>query len=175
MLARRTAGMALAVLMSPLWPSFTLAKGLDGADVWNSTEIAWRDFGTGVREATRTGKPVLMVFQATWCSACRKYRSVFKDPGVVAASRDLVMILVDIDKTPEVNSGFSPDGTYVPRSIFLDPTGEIRADLKGKDPKYPHSIDVADPAELLALMKRASGNGEAAPDPGRRAEAGTQP
>lgn len=172
MLTRRIAALALAATLAGAVPSLAFAKGLDGADVWNSAEIEWKDFGTGVREATKSGKPVLMLFQATWCTACRKYRTVFKDAGVVAASRGLVMILVDIDKTPEINSGFSPDGTYVPRTIFLDPTGEIRGDLKGRDPKYPHSIDVADPAELLALMKRAAGEGDGAADPGRRADSG---
>jgi thiol:disulfide interchange protein len=157
---------ALALLIAPMPSS---ARGLDGADVWNSAEIDWKDMRSGVKEATATGKPVLMLFQATWCSACKKYRSVFKSPDIVAASRGLVMILVDIDKNPEINSGFSPDGVYVPRTIFLDATGEIRRDLKGADPQYPHSLDISGPGELLALMKRAAG-GENSPDPGRRAD-----
>lgn len=157
---------ALAFAFAPMTVS---ARGLDGADVWNSAEIDWKDMRTGVKEATATGKPVLMLFQATWCSACKKYRSVFKNADVVAASRNLVMILVDIDKNPEINSGFSPDGVYVPRTIFLDATGEIRRDLKGGDPQYPHSLDISGPGELLALMKRAAG-AEGTPDPGRRAD-----
>jgi thiol:disulfide interchange protein len=139
------------------------AAGPHGADVWNSAEIQWRDMRTGVQEATSTGKPVLMLLQATWCPSCKKYQRVFRDQRVVAASRDLVMILVDIDKEPQVNGAFSPDGVYVPRTIFLDPTGEIRHDLKGSEEGYPHSLDTDDPGELLALMKRAAAGGKTEP------------
>jgi hypothetical protein len=79
------------------------------------------------------------------------------------------MILIDIDKNPDVNSAFSPDGVYVPRTIFLDATGEIRRDLKGADPQYPHSLDISGPGELLGLMRKAAASGKAAA-PDRRAE-----
>lgn len=158
----------LAVVLLSLFAVQSTANAPQGADAWNVAEIAWKDMGTGAREATQTGKPVLMLFQATWCTACRKYQQVFKYKQVVEASRDLVMILIDIDKNPEINSGFSPDGVYVPRTIFLDATGDVRADLKGADPKYPHSLDNSGPAELLALMKKAAGQ-PAVPDPSERA------
>jgi thioredoxin-like negative regulator of GroEL len=126
------------------------------ADVWNGAEINWRDVGAGIKEATQTAKPVIMVFHASWCSACKRYRSVFKDPGVVAAARDFIMILVDVDKYPDVNGGFAPDGTYVPRTIFLDSEGNVRSEFKGKtDPEHPHTIDIDNPAELLSLMEKA--------------------
>ena len=87
------------------------------------------------------------------------------------------MILVDIDKNPEINSGFSPDGVYVPRTIFLDATGEIRHDLKGADAEYPHSLDISGPGELLSLMKKAAASAGDAPEPDepepdKRADAG---
>ncbi len=129
------------------------------ADVFNGAEINWRDAKSGIYEATKTSKPVIMVMHATWCSACKRYRSVFNDPGVVAASKDFVMILVEADKEKELNSAFSPDGTYVPRTMFVDPEGNVSATLVGKDAQYPHTIDVDDPAELLSLMKRAKAEG----------------
>ena len=84
------------------------------------------------------------------------------------------MILVDIDEDPEINSGFAPDGTYVPRTIFLDAAGDVRSDLKGADPQYPHSLDNNGPGELLGLMRKATeGSGGTPPkSPDRRADAG---
>jgi len=125
------------------------------ADLWNGAEINWRDPRSGIYEATKTGRPVLMVFHATWCGACKKYRAVFKDPGIVAASRDFVMILVDADTEKEVNGAFAPDGAYVPRTLFIDPDGNVSDKLVGKDPQFPHTIDIESPGELLALMRRA--------------------
>ncbi len=139
-----------------------------GAENWNAPAIAWHSLQTGIPEAARTGKTVMMVFHAPWCTACAKFRSVFKDERVVAAAKDVVMILVDADADKTANGAFAPDGTYVPRTIFMTPDGEVRSDLTGKsDPKHPHTIDIEKPDELLALMERAGGG--ATPNSGQRA------
>ena len=94
------------------------ARAPEMADVWNGAEIGWRDIRSGIYKSSKTGKPVIMVFHAPWCSACKKFRSVFFDKGIVEASKDFVMILIDADADKQANGAFSPDGTYVPRTIF---------------------------------------------------------
>jgi protein-disulfide reductase (glutathione) len=143
------------------------------AELWNGAEIAWQDVGPGIRESSRTGKPVVMLFHASWCTSCKRYRQVWKDPGVVAASKNFIMILVDVDKDPDANGAFSPDGTYVPRTIFYTAEGDVMNDVVGKDREYPHTIDLDDPVELRTLMQKAAGRTSPAPDtsaPDRRAE-----
>lgn len=127
------------------------------AEDWNGAEINWRDARSGIYESSQTGRPVIMVFHATWCSVCKRFRQIFKDPGIVAASRDFVMILVDGDAEKELNGAFSPDGVYVPRTLFIDSEGNVSDKLVGADPQYPHSLAVDRPDELLALMKKAHG------------------
>ena len=136
-----------------------IARPAGHADLFNGAEINWRDPRSGIYEATQTGKPVIMVFHATWCSACKKYRAVFGDAAIVAAAKDFVMILVDADKDKDINGAFSPDGTYVPRTLFVDTDGNVSTTLVGKDPSYPHTIDVGRPDELLALMLKAKAEG----------------
>lgn len=131
------------------------ATNVEHADQWNAPAIAWRDMQTGVPEAIKTGKPVLMVMHATWCTACRRYREVFKDERVIAQTRKFVMILDDVQKYPDVNGAFAPDGTYVPRTLFVDAEGEVDNTLIGADPQYPHSLRIDAPDELLGLMIRA--------------------
>ncbi len=144
--------MALAVAL----PLAALARQPAHSDVWNGAEIDWRDARSGIYESAHSGKTVIMVFHATWCTFCKKYRKVFFDKDVVAAAKDFVMILVDADADKTVNGAFAPDGSYVPRTIFLDSNGNIQSDLKAKgDPKYPHSVDIDGPGELLGLMRRA--------------------
>jgi thioredoxin-like negative regulator of GroEL len=147
----RLLSFALLVLAVP-----ASARMPDLADAWNGPEIGWRDMRTGVKESVATGKPALLVFHATWCQVCRHFRAVFKDPAIVAASRDLVMILVDIDKEPDVNGAFAPDGAYVPRTVFVNSEGQILHDLQSADPQYRYSADVDKPDELLSLMLRAA-------------------
>ena len=143
----------LAALVLPL---ATLARAApELADAWNGSGIAWRDIGSGIKESVKTGKPVIMVFHAPWCSACKKYRSVFKDPEIVKAARGFVMILIDADADKYASGAFQPDGSYVPRTIFLDSEGNVRKEYHGSDPEHAYSIDVDGPAELLALMRKA--------------------
>lgn len=136
-------------------PLAAVAKPATNGEYWNSPAINWRDPATGIKESAQTGRPVLMVFHAMWCGVCKHYRDVFKNPEVVERSRDFVMILVDIDKFPDLNGAFAKDGVYVPRTMFIASTGRVSNTLVGPDPKYPYTVDSAKPDELLALMRRA--------------------
>jgi protein-disulfide reductase (glutathione) len=149
----------LLLVFSAWLSAGAFARPADHADLFNGAEINWRDARSGIYEATQTGKPVIMVFHATWCSACKKYRAVFSDAAIVAAAKDFVMILVDADKDKEINGAFSPDGSYVPRTLFVDTAGDVSTSLVGKDPSYRYSIDVGQPDELLALMLKAKKDG----------------
>lgn len=152
-----TVAMIAAVLCAVLgWASPSLARAPEHAEEWNAPQIAWQSIGDGIRLSTRTGKPVIMVFHATWCSSCKRYRELFKDPGIVAAARDFVMILIDAEKDKVANGAFAPDGTYVPRTLFLNSEGDVQEEIRGaSDPQYPHTIDASSPAELLSLMRKA--------------------
>lgn len=151
-MSRIAAALLALVLLAP-FPA--RANAPEHAADWNHPAIAWRDMGAGVKEAIRSGKPVLMVMHATWCTACRRYREVFKDERVVKLSQKFVMILVDVQKYPDVNGAFAPDGTYVPRTLFVDAEGEVDKTLIGADPQYPHSLKIDSPEELAGLMERA--------------------
>jgi thiol:disulfide interchange protein len=159
-MTRFAAGILCLLLVLPL---SALARTPNHAEDWNGAEINWRDARSGIYESSKTGRPVLMVFHATWCQVCKRFRQLFKDPAVVAASRDFVMILVDADAEKELNGAFSPDGSYVPRTLFIDSEGNVSDKLVGHDPQYPHSIDVDKPDELLALMTKAHGVFNVAP------------
>src|SRR5690606_1008586 len=117
--------------------------------------VAWLDSAAGLAEARKTGKPVVMVFHAQWCPNCRQYREVFRDAAVIGASKGFVMILVDIDRHPEINAAYAPDGLYVPRTIFLDPEGKLEPRLGRNGAKFRHFLDYRGPADLLALMSQA--------------------
>jgi len=132
------------------------ARAPEMADLWNGAQIDWRDIRSGIYESAKTGRPVIMLFHAPWCSACKKFRAVFYDTQIVEASKDFVMILIDADADKVSNGAFSPDGTYVPRTLFFDSEGNVQSQLKGAgDPNYPHSLDIDSPKELLSLMRRA--------------------
>jgi protein-disulfide reductase (glutathione) len=145
------------LLLAPAAAANANAPGItpEMSEAWNAAEINWRDIKSGIREAATTKKTAIMVFHAPWCTACKKYRAVFKDKDIVEASKDFIMILIDGDADKIANGAFAPDGTYVPRTLFLNPDGDVLTGLVGKDPKYPHTIDIENPDELLTLMRKA--------------------
>lgn len=143
-----------SVLFAAALPAQAVANA-ELSDVWNAPAIAWQDKAAGLDEARKSGKPVVMVFHAQWCPNCRHYREVFKDPAVIEAARDFVMILVDIDRHPETNAAYAPDGPYVPRTMFLHPDGKLEARLGRNGAQYKYFLDYRGPGDLLALMSQA--------------------
>ena len=169
-MARAYASLGFALFMAAMFSPAVSAAQPRMAELWNGAQIDWRDVGPGIRESNQTGKPVIMLFHASWCGSCKRYREVWKDPGVVAASKNFVMVLVDVDSDPDANGAFSPDGTYVPRTIFYTSEGDVMKDVRGKDPEYPHTIDLDDPTELRTLMEKATSSPHKPAAPDRRAE-----
>lgn len=127
----------------------------EGADLWNGSQIAWRSPAEGLAEAKRDGKVVLAIVVTDWCPVCRRYRNVFKDPKIVAASRDVAMILVDADHDADGDRAFAPEEQYVPRTVFVDANGRVIDALKRKGRENVHYVDSDSPGELLGLLKRA--------------------
>jgi protein-disulfide reductase (glutathione) len=124
---------------------------------WNNAAIGWMDHAQGVAEAARTGKPVLTVVHATWCSHCERYKKVFFDQKVVDLSKNFVMVMIDGDREKQLSAKLGPNNqAYVPRTLFLKPDGQLRPELVGANAApYSHFIDYETPTELLALMQKA--------------------
>jgi protein-disulfide reductase (glutathione) len=123
---------------------------------WNNAGIAWVDHTQGAAEAARTGKPILTVVHAIWCSQCDRYKKVFFDPRVVEMSKNFVMVMIDADREKKLSAKLGPNNqVFVPRTLFLKPDGQLRPDIKGTNPGYEHFIDNDSPAELLSLMQKA--------------------
>ncbi|MEZ4383907.1 MAG: thioredoxin family protein [Nannocystaceae bacterium] len=115
--------------------------------------IAWRGFEEGLREAAEGGKPMMLVVHASWCPKCKDLKRSFFDPGLVDASRELVMVNVDQDAEPR-SMIYSPDGTYIPRVLFIGPDGEVVKELKnGQRSRFHYFYTPGD--DLVGMMKQA--------------------
>ncbi len=126
-----------------------------GAEDWNDKQIAWKSYDEGVAEAKKDKRPICLIFYTSWCPHCANYSKVFSDPKVVEKSKAFVMIRLDADKNPDLGKKYSPDGSYIPRTFFLSPGGELDPSLSEARAQYKYFYDEKDPASVLAGMDRA--------------------
>jgi thiol:disulfide interchange protein len=128
------------------------AAALAGGD-WNDAQVAWQPYAEGLAAAKKAGKPICLIFYTEWCPHCQNYSKLFHDPKVIEQTKTFVMIRVDQDKDKELSARYSPDGGYIPRTLFLSPAGELDKQVKARDGKYAYFYDERDSAPLLEKME----------------------
>lgn len=116
--------------------------------------IAWRTLDEGLAEAKADGRPLMLVVHASWCGQCKALKPAFSDARLAALSERFVMVNADQDQTPAV-LGYGPDGNYLPRVLFIDPTTGV-ADESLQNPsrsRYHYYYGPQD--DLPAMMEKA--------------------
>ena len=84
----------------------------------------YTDYDQGLDQAFASGKPIMLVFSASWCGACKVMkREVFSHDSVANASKELVNIYVDVDKADrQLIEDYKIK--YIPSVFFLDHKGQ---------------------------------------------------
>lgn len=92
------------------------------------TAIEWRtDLSSALLEAQRTGKAVLVDFNADWCPPCIVMKhDVWPDDAVEdAVARSYIPVLIDVDNEATVVERYGVEG--IPTVLVLDAAGnEVR-------------------------------------------------
>ncbi len=124
------------------------------ADGWND-QIAWRGLEEGLREAKQTGRPLMMVVHTQWCPKCRALKQTFnEDPQVERLSESFVMVHVDQDAEPSATL-YAPDGTYIPRVVFLDAEGKLDPELSNSNRTSKFRYFYTPQEDLVGTMREA--------------------
>ncbi len=117
--------------------------------------MSWRTLDEGLAEARESGKPIMMVMHAEWCGHCRNYARLFYDVQLATLAERFVMVSVDTDHNAAANQRYNADGTYLPRTYFLNSNGEHLAHLQNGRSRYRYFFDERDPAQTIQAMRAA--------------------
>ncbi|MCR4439733.1 MAG: cytochrome c biogenesis protein CcdA [bacterium] len=123
--------------------------------------IEWVQYQGQEIEQLAMDKPALVEFYADWCAPCKQMeRTTFRDPQVVARSRQFLMVRVDCTAPDAIVQKLMQRFrvTGMPTLVFLEPGGTERTDLR--------EVGALNAAELLARLESLQAQGSPSPQAG---------
>ncbi len=102
----------------------TPAKAKTAAPKWGTS------YKDALTQAKKTGKPILIDFNATWCGPCHMMEDeVFKTAGFAAEAKKWVLLNVDVDKHPDLAQHYN--ASSLPLLVTLSPKGKTISSQAG--------------------------------------------
>ncbi len=98
---------------------------LDSSTVKNNPELQ-----AALKLAQEQNKPILLVFEATWCGFCQMMKKqTFPDPKVIQIIENFVMVKIDVDQQAEFSGQFGVGP--IPAYVILQQNGEFVKKIVG--------------------------------------------
>ncbi len=103
--------------------------------------IAWVEYETGMAQAAKKKKPMLIDFTAEWCGWCKKLEAeVFPKREMIALSKQFVCIRIDGDQRADLKAKYAVDG--YPTAVILEHDGQELMRIGGYKPAEDYIADV---------------------------------
>lgn len=130
---------------------------LQADDKWNDEGIDWLTLESALDDASSSEKKIMLVLHSEGCGACDDYSKLFREGAVAIASKDLLMVLVDDGVNEDISEKYSLDGSYVPRTYFLNSDGSVMDVRVGKEgDRFQYYFGGRKAQELVQIMMSAS-------------------
>jgi len=114
----------------------------------------WVPYAEAYTKSKELNKPVMMVIHKSWCGACKSLGPKFAaSEPILEMSDKFVMVNVVDDEEPK-SDVYTPDGGYIPRTLFLDSDGKLLDIInESGNPKYKYFYQ--DDTAIVDSMKKA--------------------
>ncbi|XP_056374307.1 anterior gradient protein 3 [Hyla sarda] len=135
-------------LKKEIRPPQTLSRG------WGD-EITWvQTYEEGLYNAKKSNKPLMVIHHLEDCLYCQALKKAFSESAEIQelAKENFIMLNL-MHETRDKN--LAPDGQYVPRIMFVDPSLTVRADITGRYSNRLYTYEPQDVPLLTENMKKA--------------------
>lgn len=150
---------ALAGLVAVTW---FCGQGLSAESPAKQGSVVWQsDLKAAQKQAVRTGRPMLIVFGADWCTHCGKFeKNTLGNPTMAGfINREFVAVHLDFDKQQETAEVLEVEA--LPCTVILSPEADLLGKVVGaKAPKdYWEALqDAKDEQTRIRQARFASGS-----------------
>ncbi|XP_060136721.1 anterior gradient protein 2 homolog isoform X1 [Zootoca vivipara] len=125
----------------------TLSRGWGDQLIWTQT------YEEALHKARTNNKPIMIIHHLEDCPHSQALKKAFAEHKEIQKLADKFVLLNLVYETTDKH--LSPDGQYVPRIMFVDPSLTVRADITGRYSNRLYAYEPSDIALLLANMQKA--------------------
>lgn len=152
---------SLAVLFSVVTFSSNLAMAVKRENRLQTLSRGWGDditwvqtYEEGLYNAKKSNKPLMVIHHLEDCQYCQALKKVFAENEELQnlAKENFIMLNLMHETT---DKNLAPDGQYVPRIMFIDPSLTVRADITGRYSNRLYTYEPQDVPVLIENMKKA--------------------
>ncbi|KAK2864642.1 hypothetical protein Q7C36_003796 [Tachysurus vachellii] len=120
----------------------TLSRGWGDQLIWAQT------YEEALFLARSQNKPLMVIFHLNECPHSQGLKKAFAEDKEIQklADEDFILLNLVYETT---DKHLSPDGQYVPRIIFVDPSMTVRADITGR---YANRMYAYEPSDMTLLQ-----------------------
>ncbi|KAM6978665.1 anterior gradient 1 [Tautogolabrus adspersus] len=112
--------------------------------------ITWiKSYEDGLAKMAKSKKPLMVIHHQEGCPHSEALKKAFSSDKSIQkmAKQDFLMVNL-VEETPDSN--MAPDGYYVPRILFVDPSKRVRNDITGR---YSDRLFTYEPKDMGLLAK----------------------
>ncbi|KAJ7322378.1 hypothetical protein JRQ81_018665 [Phrynocephalus forsythii] len=125
----------------------TLSRGWGDQLIWTQT------YEEALFKSKSTNKPIMVIHHLEDCPHSQALKKAFAEHKEIQKLAEKFVLINLVYETTDKH--LSPDGQYVPRILFVDPSLTVRADITGRYSNRLYAYEPSDIALLYSNMQKA--------------------